>query len=89
MIVCMEAIIEPNRIVIMGTSSLPRKEWETLLDDLRAEHVPAFTPTGKRMAVAVSPGGRIDAFIYRTNYIPDGEVVRILSEHNIPSRVQN
>jgi hypothetical protein len=83
----MEATVEPGRIVILGTSSLPREEWETILNDLKAEHVPAFTPTGKRMAVAVSPAGRIDAFIYRTAQMPDDEVVRILTKQNIPARV--
>jgi hypothetical protein len=85
----MEAIVEPGRIAILGTSSLPKEEWETLLDDLKAEHVPAFTPTGKRMAVGVSPTGRIDAFIYRTTQMSDDEVVRILKEHNIPSQVRS
>jgi hypothetical protein len=80
----MEAIVEPTRIILQGTSSLPKQDWECLLDDLKAEHVPQFTPTGKRMAVFVSPTGRIDALIYRTTEMPDDEVVRILAKHNIP-----
>ena len=85
----MEAIVEPHRIVILGSSSLPKEKWEALLNDLKAEHVPSFTPPGQRMLVTLSPEGRTDAFIYRTNRMTDDEIVQVLSEYNIPSQMRS
>lgn len=82
----MKAIIWPNRIDILG-AALPKDAWEPLLDDLQAEHVPALTPTGKRLSAVVGPGGRIDAFVYRTHEISDAEVVRILAKYGIAAEV--
>jgi len=83
----MEAIVWPQRIDILGASALCKEAWEPLLDDLKAEHVPSFTPTGKRLCVAVGPSGRLDAFIYRTIAMPDDDVVRILAKHGIDAIV--
>lgn len=83
----MEATIWPDRIDILGAGALPNELWKPLLDDLKAEHVPGLTPTGKRMSVVVSPTGGTDAFIYRTASIPDDEVIRILSNYGIPGSI--
>jgi len=80
----MNAIVWPNRIDILG-STLEKRLWEPLLDELNAEHVPSFTPTGKRLSVVVSPRGRLDAFIYRTRQIGDDVVIRILAKYGIPA----
>jgi hypothetical protein len=83
----MRATIWPHRIDILGANSLAQQEWEPLLNDLRAEHVPSATPVGKRMAVTLGLGGRTDAFVYRTAPIPDDEVVRILGKYGIAARI--
>jgi hypothetical protein len=83
----MKAEVLPNRIDILGASALRREAWEPLLNRLKAEHVPSFTPTGKRMCVVVGPTGRLDAFIYRTAIMSDKEVVHILKENGIPADI--
>jgi hypothetical protein len=82
----MEAHVRKDRIDILG-AALPKEQWDPLLDELKAEHVPALTPARKRMAVVVSPNGRIDAFIYRTVTIPDEQVIRTLGKYGIPAAV--
>jgi hypothetical protein len=57
------------------------------LDELKAKHVPSFTPTGKRMTVVLSPSGRLDAFIYRTVDMADEEAIRILGKYGIQATV--
>jgi hypothetical protein len=80
----MEAKVWRNRIDILG-AVLPKNEiLQALLDELKAEHVPAF-PTGKRMSVVVAPNGRIDALIFRTTAMPDKKVIRILEKYGIPA----
>jgi hypothetical protein len=78
----MEAKISRSRIDILG-AALPREKWEPLLDELKAEHIPSLTPTGKRLSVVVGPSSRIDAFIFRTTTMPDEEVLRILGKYGI------
>ena len=58
----MHASVRRNRIDILGAVAVSKESWESMLDELKAEHVPALTPTGKRMSVVVSPNGRVDAF---------------------------
>jgi hypothetical protein len=87
-VVGMEAHVYRHRIHILGSSSVARDTWEPLLDDLKAEHVTGLTPHRKRIAVAVNPKGRIDAFIYRTKPMPDDEIVRILGKYGIPATVK-
>jgi hypothetical protein len=82
----MEANIWPHRIDILG-ANLPKEAWEPLLNELRAEHVPSLTPTGKRLSVFVSPKGRVDAVIYRTAPMPDEEIARILEKRGIPASI--
>lgn len=80
----MEAKIYRNRIDILG-AKLSGEEWESLLDELKAEHVPGFTPKGRRLAIVMGPASRIDAVVYRTTHIPDPELVRIFWRHGIPA----
>jgi hypothetical protein len=83
----MRATILPHRIDILGANSLPKQEWEPLLNDLKAVHVPSATPVGKRMAVTLGPSGRTNAFVYRTTAISDDEVVRILAKYSIAASI--
>jgi len=82
----MEANIWPHRIDILSVI-LPREAWEPLLDELKAEHVPSFTPKDKRHLLLVSPKGRIDAIIYRTAAMADEEVARILEKRGIRANI--
>lgn len=82
----MRAIVWRHRIDILGSESLPKEKWDPLLDDLKAEHVPSVTPTGKRVAIVSSSAG-VDAFVYRTANMTDDEIVRILDTYGIPSRI--
>jgi hypothetical protein len=60
-----------------------------MLDELKAEHVPGLTPNGKRMMVAVAPGGRMDGFIYRTTSMTDQDVIRILRKYGIEANAES
>lgn len=82
----MNAIVWHHRIDIHGATLL-QEQWDRLLDELKAEHVPSLTPVGKRMAVVLAPTGRIDAFIFRTQSIPDEEILQILSKHGIEASI--
>lgn len=83
----MQAIVWHHRIDILRANSVPKEVWESLLNELKAEHVPSFTPVGKRMAAAVGPTGRVDAFVYRTAPIADDEVIHILAKYGIAARI--
>jgi hypothetical protein len=83
----MRALISPFRIDVLGATGLPKDSWESMLDELKAEHVPCFTPTGKRIAMAAGPTGRLDAFVYRTSSLSDGEIIRVLGKYGIPASV--
>lgn len=79
----MRAIVGPSRIDIQGVRPLPHETWEDLLDELKAEHVPAFMPKGKRMSLEINPSGRMDAFIYRTKPLTEEEIIQILGKYDI------
>jgi hypothetical protein len=79
----MHAVISPVRIDIYKASALPNEKWESLLNELKAEHVPGSTPIGKRMAAAVNADGGMTAFIYRTSDLRDDEIVKILQQYGI------
>lgn len=82
----MDATVWPTRIDILG-AALPKEVWDPLLDELKVEHVPSLTPTGKRLSVVVGPTGRVDAFIYRTHPMTDEGVVRILKKYGITATI--
>jgi len=82
----MNATVWHHRIDIRG-ATLSREEWNRLLDELKAEHVPSLTSSGKRVTVVLAPQDSMDAFIYRTQSTSDEEVVRILSKHGIEASI--
>jgi hypothetical protein len=82
----MRATVWPHRIDILGASGASKELWE-LLDELKPQHVPPVTPTGKRLSVVLNPEGRLDAFICRTPVLPDEEVIRILSKYGIEGSI--
>ena len=82
----MEAIVWPDRVDILGAGGLPRDSWEPLLDELRAKHVPSFTPEGRRMAAVGNPRHGWDAFVYRTAPMRDEEVIGILAKYGIAAK---
>jgi hypothetical protein len=83
----MRAVIWPHRIDILGAQFVPREAWDPLLNDLRAEHVPSYTPTGKRLAVFGSRDGQINAFVYRTAPLRDEDVIKVLAKHGISASI--
>ena len=44
-------------------------EWESLLNELNAEHIPGWYQDGKRMGVSIADG-KAHVFIYRTVNMP-------------------
>jgi hypothetical protein len=46
------------------------------------QFLPALTPAGKRLMVALGPTGPIDAFIYRTG-MSDEDAIRVLEKYGI------
>ena len=89
----MHADISPHRIDIhidiSQANSLPREAWGRLLDDLKAEHVPSFTPVGERKAVIAEPDGRIHVIVYRTTPMSDEEITRVLAKYRIRASVRS
>jgi hypothetical protein len=83
----MHAIVRPARIDIEGSDGIAKETWEPLLNDLKAVHMPGLTPPGKRLMVAGNPGGRVDAFIYRTGQ-PDEDVIRVLEKYGIDAHTE-
>jgi hypothetical protein len=58
-------------------------EWESLLNDLKAEHIPGMHQDGKRMAVSIVQG-KVHALIYRTAKTPpEPQILQILKSHGI------
>jgi hypothetical protein len=78
----MQAIVRPTRIDIEGAAGISEFSWEPLLDELQAIHMPGITPPGKRLAVSVSPRGRINVVIYRTG-LSQEDIIRILAKYGI------
>jgi hypothetical protein len=78
----MHAIVRLARIDIEGSDGIVKETWEPLLNDLKAVHMPGLTLPGERLMVAGNPGGRVDAFIYRTG-MADEDVIRVLEKYGI------
>ena len=58
-------------------------EWESLLNELKAEHIPGMHQEGKRMAVSVFEG-KAHVFIYRTTKTPpEPQILEILKRRGI------
>jgi hypothetical protein len=58
-------------------------EWESLLNELKAEYIPGWYQDGKRMDVSVVEG-KAHAFIYRTaNMPPEAKINEILGRYGI------
>jgi hypothetical protein len=58
-------------------------EWESVLNELKAEHIPGMHQDGKRMAVSVVQG-KVHALIYRTEKAPpEAQILEILKRHGI------
>ena len=58
-------------------------EWESLLNELKSEHIPGWYQDGKRMDGSVAEG-KAHVFIYRTPEMPpEPQVLEILKRHGI------
>jgi hypothetical protein len=62
----------------------PPAWWESLLDELKAHHVPSLHPTGKRMSVDVSAEGVVRAVVHFTpSTVGIDEAIKILKKRGI------
>jgi hypothetical protein len=58
-------------------------EWESVLNELKAEHIPGWYQDGKRMGISIVEG-KTHVFIYRTfNMPPEAKILEILKRHGI------
>jgi hypothetical protein len=80
----MEAQIWPERIDIFN-APLPKQIWDKLLGDLKAEHVPVFTPA----SILVGSVGPICASIYRTAAMSNEQIADILEKYGIRASLQS
>ena len=79
----MNGIISDYRIDIYDAHNLPKEQWESLLNELEARHIPEFMPKGQRIASVAAENGGMIATIYRTHDLRDEEVVMILKRYGI------
>jgi hypothetical protein len=73
-------------IVFRGHNPIdqPTVWWESLLDELKAHHVPSLHPTGKRMSVDVSAEGVVRAVVHFTpSTVGIDEAIKILKKRGI------
>lgn len=79
----MEVTIHDERIDITEIPLFPKINWEPVLDDLKAEHLPGLYQQGRRMGVNIVDG-KTHAYIYRTAKTPaEAEILAILARHGI------
>ena len=58
-------------------------EWESLLNELNAEHIPGWYQDGKRMGVSLVQG-KAHVLIYRTaDMPPEAKIIEILGHYEI------
>jgi hypothetical protein len=58
--------------------------WDSLLNDLKAHHVPGLQMTGKRLTVDVSAGGGQRGIMYFTpSTVTMDEAIPILKKHGV------
>ena len=57
--------------------------WESVLNELNAEHIPGWYQDGKRMGVSIADG-KAHVIIYRTAKTPpESQILEILTKHGI------
>jgi len=82
----MTAHVNELGIVFRGhnPTDQPTAWWESLLDELRAHHVPSLHPTGKRMSVDVGASGGIRAVVHFTpSMVGLDEAIKILERRGV------
>jgi hypothetical protein len=63
-------------------------DWDSLLNELKAEHIPGMHQEGKRMAVSLVQG-TVHALIYRTAKTPpETQILEILKRHGIAAETE-
>jgi hypothetical protein len=81
----MKVTIHNSMIVVNEIPMYPAIEWEPILDELKAEHIPGLYQQGKRMGVSLV-NNRIRAYIYLTDKTPpEAEILEILKRHGVNS----
>jgi hypothetical protein len=79
----MKVTIHEERIDITELPIDDRIDWDSVLNELKAEHIPGAYQTGRRMGVTIM-SGKAHAFIYRTDKTPPEPTIReILKRHGI------
>jgi hypothetical protein len=80
----MKILIRESTINIELPLSRHREiDWETLLDELKAEHLPGRYQASERMGLSIVSRG-IWVYIYRTENTPPEPAIReILKKHGI------
>jgi hypothetical protein len=67
------------------SDNLSREQWESLLDELKSQHMPGYYPQGKRSHISLSPTGQTNVVIYFTDEtVTKDEAVTILKKWNFP-----
>ncbi len=82
----MTAHVNELGIVFRGFYPLdqPADWWESLLDELKAHHIPSFHQSGKRMVVDVEASGGIRGVVYFTpSTVSMDEAIVILEKHGV------
>lgn len=79
----MKVAIHTGMIDISEIPMFPAIEWEPILDELNAEHLPGLYQHGRRMGVSIIDG-RLRAYIYLTDKTPpEPKILEILERHGI------
>jgi hypothetical protein len=79
----MKITIHNERIDITEFPLGNRIQWNSILDELKSEHLPGLYQRGKRMGMNIVDG-RLHAYIYRTGKTPpEPEILEILKRHGI------
>lgn len=77
----MKVTIHNGMIGISEIPMFPTIEWEPILDELNAEHIPGLYQRGRRMGVNIIDG-RLRAYIYLTDKTPpEPRILEILGRH--------
>ena len=79
----MKITIHEERIDVAEIPVFPKIDWEPILTELKAEHLPGLYQQGKRMGVNMIDG-KIHAYIYRTDKTPpEAEILQVLKRHGV------